>query len=90
MSTESQLESALVEEFDRHNDRTDGATVVASLQNGLSVCRRKLMHRVHEDVETEFGVDSFVRLQGASTLLIRRREHHLPMHHRHRHHHRLP
>lgn len=47
-----------VEEFNRHEDRDDGARVVPCLSSGLTVLRQSMYDRVHFDVEREIGADS--------------------------------
>jgi len=49
-----------VEDFDRHEKRTDGARVVSSLVGGLIVLRESLYLRVHQDVERVLGKDSML------------------------------
>ena len=49
-----------VEEFDRHEKRTDGVRVVSSLAGGLAVLREALYLRVHQDVERMIGRDSML------------------------------
>ncbi len=53
-------------EFDRHEQRGDGADVVNRLADGLSMLRDLLFTRIHGDVETLFGLDSM--LMPASSL----------------------
>lgn len=50
--------SEAVEEFQRHENRGDGARVVGSLAGGLTVLRDLLYTRTHDDVETNVGRDS--------------------------------
>jgi hypothetical protein len=45
-------------EFNRHEGRSDGPTVAASLAGGLNYLRDALYARVHLDVEKKLGVDS--------------------------------
>jgi hypothetical protein len=46
--------------FDQHERRNDGAVVVRSLSDGLTVLRDLAFRRVHYDVESAFGVDSML------------------------------
>lgn len=48
------------EAFDRHEHRNDGEGVASSLADGLNVLRDLLFTRVHDDVETAFGMDSML------------------------------
>jgi hypothetical protein len=48
------------EEFDRHENRGDGAQVVGGLHSGLTVLRDALYLRAHEDVERLVGRDSML------------------------------
>jgi hypothetical protein len=48
------------EEFNRHENRQDGAQVTASLRGGLIILRDTLYTRVHDDVERRVGVDSML------------------------------
>lgn len=47
-----------VEEFNGHESRTDGASVVGSLTGGLTVLRDSLFVRVCDDVRRVYGMDS--------------------------------
>jgi hypothetical protein len=47
-------------EFDRREQRSDGARVVNLLADGLSMLRDLLFTRIHGDVETLFGLDSML------------------------------
>ncbi len=47
-------------EFDRRENRSDGARVTNLLGDGLSVLRDSFFNRVHGDVEKEFGLDSML------------------------------
>lgn len=49
-----------IEEFERHENRTDGQRVVTSLDSGLSVLRDLLYGRLHFDVEQMVGTDSML------------------------------
>jgi hypothetical protein len=48
------------EEFNLHENRTDGAGVAACLSNGLTILRESLYLRVYEDVEKNVGKDSML------------------------------
>jgi len=48
------------EEFNRHENRADGAGVAACLSNGLTILRESLYLRVFEDVEKNVGRDSML------------------------------
>jgi hypothetical protein len=48
------------EEFDRHEDRRNGARVAGCLANGLAILRESLYRRVHEDVQRVVGRDSML------------------------------
>jgi hypothetical protein len=50
--------SEAVEEFNRHEGRTDGARVAGSLEAALCVLRDLLYARIHFDVEKIVGTDS--------------------------------
>jgi len=52
--------TAFIEEFQRHENRTDGQQVVTSLDSGLSVLRDLLYGRLHYDVEQIVGTDSML------------------------------
>ena len=52
--------SQLVEAFNDHEHRRDGAHVVGNLADGLTLLRRLFYTRVHEDVEIEIGRDSML------------------------------
>ena len=47
-----------VEEFNGHENRTDGASVAGSLAGGLTVLRDSLYVRIHDDVRRIYGMDS--------------------------------
>jgi|GEM_PF-563700 len=47
-------------EFDRHENRGDGARITNLLGDGLTVLRDSFFNRVHGDVEKEFGLDSML------------------------------
>jgi len=49
-----------VAEFNSHEHRDDGETVVNSLYYGLNTLRNSLFTRVHEDVERNVGRDSIL------------------------------
>jgi hypothetical protein len=51
---------AFIEEFQRHENRTDGQQVVSSLDSGLLVLRDLLYGRLHYDVEQNVGTDSML------------------------------
>jgi hypothetical protein len=46
--------------WDEHESRSDGAALVNSLGDGLSILRNLLFARVHEDVQAKFGLDSML------------------------------
>jgi hypothetical protein len=46
--------------WDEHEGRHDGARLVTSLSDGLSVLRNLLFARIHEDVQAKFGLDSML------------------------------
>lgn len=48
------------EEFNRHENRDDGASVAESLWTGLGILSKSLYARMHEDVEKELGRDSML------------------------------
>jgi hypothetical protein len=48
------------EEFNRRENRMDGAAVAACLSNGLTILRESLYLRVYEDVEKNVGKDSML------------------------------
>jgi len=50
--------ATLADEFDSHENRTNGAQVVRCLTNGLGLLRDTLWRRVHQDVEQFLGTDS--------------------------------
>lgn len=50
-----------VEEFNRHEQREDGARVVGCLLGGLTLLQRSMYDRVHIDVEREIGADSMTK-----------------------------
>jgi hypothetical protein len=50
----------LAEEFDRRTGRTDGLRVASGLTAGLTLLRRLLYLRLHEDVERIVGRDSML------------------------------
>ena len=52
--------TAFIEEFQRHENRTDGQQVVTSLDSGLLVLRDLLYGRLHYDVEQIVGMDSML------------------------------
>ena len=52
--------AGFIEEFQRHENRTDGERVVTSLDSGLSVLRDLLYGRLHYDVEQIVGTDSML------------------------------
>ena len=62
MSVELSLRESnrAIEEFDRHEDRTDGVRVVRSLVDGLNMLRSVTFRRVHQDVQVEYGMDSML------------------------------
>jgi hypothetical protein len=62
MSQEERLQrrAEAAAEFDRHENRNDGARVANSLADGLTVLRDLCYHRVHYDVERAFGLDSML------------------------------
>jgi hypothetical protein len=47
-------------EFEHHEDRHDGAEIVARLTSGLNVLRDALFVRLHEEVEKKVGMDSML------------------------------
>jgi hypothetical protein len=53
-------------EFDRHEGRQDGRRVAGNLSSGLSQLRNTLYHRIHDDVEQVFGMDSMIMPISAS------------------------
>jgi hypothetical protein len=55
-STKRRTQAA--EEFNRHEKRRDGESVVGGLYEGLTVLRSLLYFRVHDDVERIVGTDS--------------------------------
>ena len=52
--------SQLVQAFNDHEHRRDGARVAGSLADGLTLLRRLFYTRVHDDVEIEIGRDSML------------------------------
>jgi hypothetical protein len=52
--------AAAAREFDEHEHRDDGARLVDSLDNGLTLLADTLYVRVHEDVENMIGRDSML------------------------------
>ena len=48
------------EQFNRHEDRQDGARAADCLANGLTILRDALYLRVHHEVERAVGVDSML------------------------------
>jgi hypothetical protein len=52
--------SRAAEEFDRHEDRSDGLQVMESICGGLTLIRDSLYARVHADVERRMGMDSML------------------------------
>jgi hypothetical protein len=52
--------TAFIDEFQRHENRTDGQQVVTSLDSGLLVLRDLLYGRLHYDVEQNVGTDSML------------------------------
>ena len=48
------------DELDRRENRTDGVDIANSLDAGLTTLRSLLFHRVHDDVQKSFGVDSML------------------------------
>jgi hypothetical protein len=56
----SRRQSASVDEFNRHERRSDGLRVASSLAAGLSLLRNSLFARMHEDVERIIGRDSML------------------------------
>jgi len=52
--------AAAAAEFNRLSKRSDGARVVVSLDEGLSVLRSALLTRIHGEVEQRLGVDSML------------------------------
>lgn len=55
-----EVHSDVIEEFNRHENRDDGAHVAGSLAGGLTVLRDSLYARMHDDVETMVGRDSML------------------------------
>lgn len=52
--------AAAADEFNRHESRTDGRTVVDLLDEGLTLLANTLYIRLHEDVESMIGADSML------------------------------
>ncbi len=52
--------SAAAEEFDHHEQRSDGLQVIESLCGGLTLIRDAVYARVHADVERRLGTDSMI------------------------------
>lgn len=59
-SDPAQLLAEAAGDFDGHEQRTDGAQVVADLSAGLTILRNSLYVRLHSEVEKVFGVDSML------------------------------
>jgi len=55
-----QRRAAAGREFDLHEDRSDGLEVSGSLAGGLTILRDSLYKRVHEDVQSQHGMDSIL------------------------------
>lgn len=51
---------AAADRFNEHFGRDDGHRLVHELADGLTMLRNLLFHRIHEDVEAEFGMDSML------------------------------
>ena len=67
--------SQLVEAFNDHEHRRDGARVAGSLADGLTLLRRLFYTRVHVDVEIEIGRDSMlIPISEQKTEVSARRE----------------
>ena len=52
--------STAAEEFDHHEQRSDGLQVIESLCGGLTLIRDAVYARVHSDVERRVGMDSMI------------------------------
>ncbi len=52
--------SIAAEEFDRHEQRSDGLRVIESLCGGLTLIRDAVYARIHADVERRMGMDSMI------------------------------
>ncbi len=48
------------QEFNLHEDRSDGLEIAGSLASGLTILRDALYKRVHEDVQRQRGMDSIL------------------------------
>jgi hypothetical protein len=65
MDTPRRVDEAATE-FDEHEGRKDGRRVAGNLSSGLSQLRNTLYHRIHDDVEKVFGMDSMIMPISAS------------------------
>jgi len=52
--------STAAEEFDHHEQRSDGLQVIESLCGGLKLIRDAVYARIHADVERRMGTDSMI------------------------------
>jgi hypothetical protein len=52
--------SEAAQEFNRHENRNDGAPIAGSLRGGFLVLRDSLYVRVHDDVQRRVGMDSML------------------------------
>ena len=52
--------STAAEEFDHHEQRSDGLRVIESICGGLTLIRDAVYARVHADVERRMGMDSMI------------------------------
>ena len=48
------------DEFNQHEDRSDGVEISGSLAGGLTILRDSLYKRLHEDVQRRMGMDSIL------------------------------
>ena len=55
-----QRRSDAAQEFNLHEDRSDGLEIAGSLASGLTILRDALYKRVHEDVQRQRGMDSIL------------------------------
>lgn len=58
-TTQQERQQVASESFDNHEDRRDGASVVAKIHDGFALLAKLAYSRVHGDVEQHLGVDSF-------------------------------
>ena len=52
--------AAAADDFNRHERRSDGERVIASLGGGLTLLRDSLYARLHDDVQRRLGMDSML------------------------------